>query len=504
MVCSATGFKQGRFEVIPVYRTVGVAIMGAGLMAVSPVPPLGPDLGVRVDAVRLVDTQNPALDAETVALIAGGTNDQLPPPSVVHRADELYIQPNFPDAHAQPLFLPDQTYTIATPYHLGEDTSIALGVENMNFNINQQLAQGHHAVVWGVSQGTQVEGHAMPQLAQEGVPSSDLSFIMTGAPMNPNGGFFERFDGLHIPSIDQTFDGAFPTNLYPTTVWTVEYDGFADWPQYPLNVLSDINAIMGLTQAHPEYLQLTPEQLDHAIELPTQGDTMSTFYMVPFAGLPLTNALRDVPVVGKPLADLLEPVLKPLVNLGYGDPDFGWSQGPANVPTEIGVFPEPDMVLKALQEAAAGIPVGIQAATNDLESLDLSSLLPDLSSMLTSDSLAGLSAADMAAVADPASVLSNITDTLSHAISTTTGALNAMSNFLLPLVLNLPAYDAQLFAEGLETGNLVDAIGRPFAANTGIDLFDAYEFQVGFEVIGNEVSNDLTQLGHELSSLIGI
>ena len=40
----------------------------------------------------------------------------------------------------------------------------------------------------------------------------------------------------------------------------------------------------------------------------------------PNQNLPLLDPLRAIPVVGTPLADLLQPVLTPLVNLGYGDP----------------------------------------------------------------------------------------------------------------------------------------------------------------------------------------
>ena len=50
---------------------------------------------------------------------------------------------------------------------------------------------------------------------------------------------------------------------------------------------------------------------------------MTNYYMIPTQNLPLLDPLRAIPVVGTPLADLLQPDLRVLVNLGYGDPNFG-------------------------------------------------------------------------------------------------------------------------------------------------------------------------------------
>ena len=59
----------------------------------------------------------------------------------------------------------------------------------------------------------------------------------------------------------------------------------------------------------------------------------TTYYMGMTANLPLLDPLRYVPVVGNPLADLLQPDLTYLVNWGYGNPAYGYSTGPANVPS---------------------------------------------------------------------------------------------------------------------------------------------------------------------------
>ena len=51
--------------------------------------------------------------------------------------------------------------------------------------------------------------------------------------------------------------------------------------------------------------------------------------------LPLLWPLLFVPVIGKPLYDLMEPTMRILVNLGYGNIEHGWNDGPADLPTMV-------------------------------------------------------------------------------------------------------------------------------------------------------------------------
>lgn len=85
--------------------------------------------------------------------------------------------------------------------------------------------------------------------------------------------------------------------------------------------------------------------------------------MIPSASLPLLMPLLFLPGIGQPLYDLLEPVTRILVNLGYGSIDEGWNQGPANVPTTFGLFPQID--LGQLSTAlGSGLQQGITDALN--------------------------------------------------------------------------------------------------------------------------------------------
>src|SRR6202012_3330364 len=69
----------------------------------------------------------------------------------------------------------------------------------------------------------------------------------------------------------------------------------------------------------------------------------------------------------QPLYDLLEPDTRILVNLGYGSITEGWNQGPANVPTTFGLFP--DINQTQLADALSnGWQQGLTDALNDLQS----------------------------------------------------------------------------------------------------------------------------------------
>jgi hypothetical protein len=167
---------------------------------------------------------------------------------------------------------------------------------------------------------------------------SDLSFMLIGNGDTPNGGLFSRFT-LHIPLLDISTQGATPPDTpYPTTIYTSEYDGLANFPQYPLDVVADLNAVAGAALVHPQYAFLSPQQLQSAVPLATSpgyydNGGVTHYYMIPDQNLPLVEPLRAIPVVGTPLADLLQPDLRVLVNLGYNP------NGYANVPTAAQLWP---------------------------------------------------------------------------------------------------------------------------------------------------------------------
>jgi len=398
-----------------------------------------------------------AFTAPTIGLVMGPSGVPIPGPGYVALADQLYIHPNFPNTtypnpYANGLFTPEYralsmpfsiNYPTATTGPLAgfpaPSTSVGQGMLILENSILSNVGVGNVSTVFGWSQSATISGLVMQQLSQPpfSVPSNLLQFVLVGDPNAPNGGAFERFVGLQLPSIGWSFDGATPSNLYPTSIYTLEYDGFADFPRYPINFLADANAALGLEEVHGLYLSISPTVVANAMPLPTQGPTETTYYMIPLSALPyphnylpLLQPLLDIPVVGKPLADLLQPDLTVLVNLGYGPDNVGWSTTPANVPTPLGLFPHVPLSTVA-NELATGAQQGVSAFVSDLQNMSLSSLVPAASSS-SLPSLTGLLPALSAAASDPSATLTRIVNGFSGAASslTTAGSRQRTSSML--------------------------------------------------------------------------
>jgi hypothetical protein len=432
--------------------------------------------------------------AANIALVMGPSGLPLPPPSFVSAVNSLYIQPNSLGALAQVLYTPENLFpTSPGIYAMTFDQSVSQGIAILNGAIFQQIAAGNTVTVFGYSQSAVISSLEMQNLAAlppgQRPSTSQLSFVLVGDPNNPNGGLFERFTGLSLPSVGFSFSGATPSNLYPTTIYTQEYDGYADFPRYPIDLPADLNALFGVAFLHGNYANLSPMQVipvadgGQAIHLATQGPTMTNYYVIPTQNLPLLDPLRFLPVVGNPLADLVQPDLKVIVNLGYGDPNYGYSTSPANVPTPFGLFPNVSPVT-VLNDLAAGVPQGINQAVSDLASSSISvPPLPTLSSLTAA--LSNVSTGSLPVPTSPTSIASDLIGGLQTASTTLSNdlvgaATNAVSVYLptadigLVLGVTLPTYDVNLFLGGIQTavnGNpmgLVDAIGLPIAADTGL------------------------------------
>jgi hypothetical protein len=328
-----------------------------------------------------------------------------------------------------------------------------------------------------------------------------LNFTLVGDPSNPNGGLLTRFPGLSLPSLGLTFGTATPDNSFPTRIYTIEYDGFADFPQYPLNLLSDLNAFMGIAAVHGNYPYLTPDQILGATQLTnTVGPTQTEYFIIPTHNLPLLDPVRAIPIIGNPIADLVQPDLRVLVDLGYGSTTQGWSPDPPNVPTPFGIIPpvSPGAVLSALSTGTqqgifdfandvgagiAGIPslpdAALSGMTSTLGSVGTggSNLLPVLTSTLSSpDSfIATLQAAN-----------TRITDAVSRSAAAVYSTLLPTADIANALVTAVPSYDVNLFLNGVKqvvngdpvTG-LIYAFGAPVAADVALGtLASGFELRV--------------------------
>jgi hypothetical protein len=297
----------------------------------------------------------------------GPTDVPTPSPQYLREVYSLYISPNFTTSNLQALTTPEQLYPITGVKSLTLDQSVSQGATILNNAMLQAYDNGiTHINVFGYSQSAVIASLEMPKLVAAGIPSADVSFVLIGDPMNPNGGMFTRLPGLNLSSLGATFSGGTPVNDYPTVIYTAEYDGFADVPRYPIDVFADLNAVMGIIYVHNVYPTFTATQVASAIGLPTSGPTMTTYYMIPTENLPLLDPVRAIPYIGNPLADLLQPDLTYLVNWGYGDPAYGYSTGPANVNTPFGFLPPHSATVALGHDLVSGTQQGIAAAASDL------------------------------------------------------------------------------------------------------------------------------------------
>lgn len=308
--------------------------------------------------------------ASQIALIMGGTGNPDPDPKYLNRINVKYIQHLFPGAIPKALFTPEQFWPV-TP-QLGNMTfnqSVAQGVTALNNAINAQIALGNKVVAFGYSQSATIVNNEINALISAGAPhANDISFVMIGNPNTPDGGILSRFPGFYIPFLDVPFNGATPPNSpYATTIYTAQYDGIANAPRYPLNILSDINAFMGYFYVHNTYPTLSASEIANAVPLPTSpgyaGNTQ--YYMLLTQDLPLVQPIRDIPYAGPPIADLFQPQLRVLVDLGYAD----YGPNYANVPTPAGLLSIPNpfavgyyLALGSLQAPyAAAVEIGVEA-----------------------------------------------------------------------------------------------------------------------------------------------
>jgi hypothetical protein len=459
------------------HRTLGVALVGAGLVAVPALVPPSPDVQTR--AVRLTsgDTADSPLGDGT-ALLMGGSGLETPGQAYANAIDEEYLAPRDFTGTTQVLSTPEALYPFLGPFTETFDQSEAQGQQILDTAIQNQIATGdvdaaNPVVVFGWSQSAVISSLIQPELESQDVPSDDVHFVLIGDESAPNGGILERFDlpaGTQpsIPSLGLTFSGPEASDLYPTDVYTHEYDGFADFPQYPVNVLSDLNAVLGILFEHVTYPGLTADQISDAIQLPTSSaDTLTNYYELPVTTLPLLEPLQLIPFIGNPLADLLNPDLSVLVNLGYGDVDDnylgGWSQGDADVATPLGFLPDSSVLEQVPQALANGLQQGITDAIKDLT--DPSNYVYSLPSW--ADQL--VTTLEDVVPGTQLSVLSIVPTTFQDLFDTFPPHTGFPPlDVAEALFITLPEIDYNVFATDFAAGNLVDAIGVPLAADLGI------------------------------------
>jgi hypothetical protein len=197
------------------------------------------------------------------------------------------------------------------------------------------------------------------------------------------------------------------------------------------------------------------------------------------------------------------------VNWGYGNPNFGWSTGPADVHTPFGFLPPLSDTAALGPDLISGTQQGIGAFVGDLSALTPTSLaaasLPSLTSLLPGAGAGGAAPTLPAPTSIPSTVTgiisgiqsanTNIVGTVVTDVSTAYATLLPTADLAVAIGVSLPSYDVNLFLGGIAQAlngdpmGLVNAFGLPIAADVAlITLAGGFEFAV----IQNALSTILT------------
>jgi hypothetical protein len=353
------------------------------------------------------------------ALVLGHAFLSTPDQSYITQVVDTYVDPTTPFP-GQPVYDVDNAIGVTTP-ETDYTSGLTEGVTDLNTAIDQQLADGNDVVVFGYSMSPSVITQEMVNLDAAGAPDqSDIKFVLAEDLNNPDGGIFTRFPGFSGVTLPAT-----PSDTpYTTDIYSIEYSGASDFPQYDSDLLADLNAADGYIDLHPYLLPdwpayFSPTELAGAVQEPTSSaDVATSYYLIPTQDLPLLNDLRGEPGAPSAYADLIQPDLRVLVDLGYnwtGDADVateatstaptidtpvvdayldaGADQGMIAALVDLGVLPQSD--LTALSDLYPYVP--------DVADLENGALTATSDTVATTDAMdsANLLTADLAASSSP-------------------------------------------------------------------------------------------------------
>jgi hypothetical protein len=289
-------------------------------------------------AAHADDTLLGPLAGSDTAIILGGTTEPTPSTAFAQTAEDLYLNALGFDGGAtgstvcdmiatDPCSAPLQVLTTPEliqqgPSSLTAADDVTLAVEN-EFNANPGVFDADHPLtIFGYSQSATAESIAMTQLENYGIPQDDLHFVFIGDPSLADTGVWPNLvtdlDGIFGTSLTNTlltdlgFDGVLgnvtPDDIYPTTIYTLDGDGVADF-QPDFNDGGLLATIYGLFVTHVEYLGLTPTEIADAT---TTVDNLITNVDIPDNFNDATAWLSAVFDGGAANSGLLESVFNSL------------------------------------------------------------------------------------------------------------------------------------------------------------------------------------------------
>jgi hypothetical protein len=197
------------------------------------------------------------------------------------------------------------------------------GADRLIDAINAQPVDGPPVVAFGHSQGGQVIYTAVRRWLADPATAPDpstVSWVSIGNPENAFGGVKKQ-------------DGLAPDTAYQGIEVIKEYDGWADAPSGPFNLLSWLNGQVGKSTTHVwGYFDVDLNSPNNTYYRPTDvnGNPGNiTYVFVPNDTLPLVEMTG---ILAPLLNPILDPILRPIVDAGYSRPDWPTVPGPVQLP----------------------------------------------------------------------------------------------------------------------------------------------------------------------------
>ncbi len=253
------------------------------------------------------DTLLGPLAGSDTAIILGGTTEPTPSTDFAQAAENLYLHALGFDGGATSSMVCDMIATdpcsaplqvLTTPELIQQGPSsltaaddVVLAVRN-EFDANPGAFDAEHPLtIFGYSQSATAESIAMTRLAADGIPKEDLHFVFIGDPSLAETGIWPNLvtdmDGIFGASLTNTLlndlgmtgvlGNVTPDDVYPTTIYTLDGDGVADFQQ-DFNAGGLLDPLWNLFTTHVEYLGLTPTEIADA--------TISTDHLITNVDIP--------------------------------------------------------------------------------------------------------------------------------------------------------------------------------------------------------------------------
>jgi hypothetical protein len=222
--------------------------------------------------------------------------DPINNPEWNEAATTLYLDPSG--------FSGTDVATVTIPEYIQGDSlaqAVGAGSQDLVNAVEAQYTAGDISAqeplyIFGYSQSAVEASMAEQQLYADGIPSADLHFVLVGDSASAEGGFLNSFiaslpewlqqyetQALLNAGIGDVLGATTPDNYYPTDVYTLSGDGWANW--------DDGANVLGLVSTHLEYLGLTPAEV--ATATVSAVDDMTTYLTINSADVNGWDALWD-------------------------------------------------------------------------------------------------------------------------------------------------------------------------------------------------------------------